>query len=199
MQPHNAPNPPSRLNRALLGSLGAVLLLAGGGGAAAGLGLLRGPLPTIDPGAPIMGSAVQLASWAPWAAAAAGVIVGILALLWLLAQTRRRPAGGTWQIGDQGTGSGSATLPTAAAAAALARDIENYRGAGSVTATLTGTPTAPAALLDVAVDSSASATDLRRRIATQALPRLRTALQLEALPTQLVLRLDAQDHDQRVR
>lgn len=199
MRPSRAPNPPARLNRSLLGALGLVLLVAGAGGLAAGLGLLGGLLPGLDPAAPLLREPVRAAGWTPWVAAAAGAVVGILALVWLAAQARRRPTGGTWRLGGPGPVSGSTRFPTAAAAAAVAHDIEGYRGTGSVTATVAGTRSAPALLLDVAVETGTSSAELRRRVATHALPRLRTALQLDTLPTQLVLRLDARDRSPRVR
>ena len=199
MRPSRAPDPPARLNRALLGAFGLVLLVAGAGGLAAGLGLLRGLLPGLDPAAPLLREPVRAAAWTPWAAAAGGVVVGFFALLWLLAQARRRPTGGTWRLGGPGPVSGSTLLPTAAAASAVAHDIEGYRGTGSVTATVAGTRSAPALLLDVTVETGTSIADLRHHIAAHALPRLRTALQLDTLPTRLVLRLDTRDRGPRVR
>jgi hypothetical protein len=53
--------------------------------------------------------------------------------------------------------------------------------------------------LDVAVETHAPVADLRDRITDEALPRLRTALRMDRLPAQLVLRLDARNGTRRVR
>jgi hypothetical protein len=182
-----APNPPARLNRTLLALVGLLLLAAGAGGLAVGFGLL----PAVDPNRPLVPAAIALAGWAPYAAVVGGVVLGLLVLRWLLAQAHRRPSGGVWELG--GT-----ALPTSAAAAAVAQDITAYRGVSAATATLSGPPTAPTLHLDVAVATDASVAGLRHRIAAEALPRLRGALELDDLPAQLVLRLDAHDAAQRV-
>jgi hypothetical protein len=85
-----------------------------------------------------------------------------------------------------------------AAAAAIARDVTTYRGVDTATATLAGSRSAPTVHLDVAVETRASVADLRNRITDEVLPRLRTALRMDQLPAQLVLRLDAHDGTRRV-
>jgi hypothetical protein len=137
-----------------------------------------------------------IAGWEPYAAAAAGTLLGLLALRWLLAQAYRRPPDSIWQLDGS---PGSTVLPTAAAAAAIARDVATYRGVDTAAATLAGPRSAPTVHLDVAVETRASVADLRNRITAEALPRLRTALQTDQLPAQLVLRLDARDGTRRVR
>ena len=107
-----------------------------------------------------------------------------------------RPPDSIWQLDGS---PGSTALPTSAAAAAIARDVATYRGVDTATATLAGSRSAPTVHLDVAVETHASVADLRNRITAEALPRLRTALQMDQLPAQLVLRLDAHDGTRRVR
>jgi hypothetical protein len=182
-----APNPPARLNRGLLAVVGLLLLAAGAGGLAVGFGLL----PAVDPRSPLVPRPIALTGWAPYAAVACSVVLGLLALRWLLAQAGRRPSGSVWELG--GT-----ALPTSAAAAAVAHDITAYRGVSAATATLAGPRTAPTLHLDVAVATDASVADLRRRITDEALPRLREALELDDIPAQLVLRLDTHNRTQRV-
>ena len=94
---------------------------------------------------------------------------------------------------------GSTALPTSAAAAAIARDVAAYGGVSTATATLAGARSAPTVHLDVAVETHPSVADLRDRITEEALPQLRTALQVDRLPAQLVLRLDAHEGTRRVR
>jgi len=74
-----------------------------------------------------------------------------------------------------------------------------YRGVDTATATLAGARSAPTVHLDVAVETHAPVADLRDRITDEALPRLRTALRMDRLPAQLVLRLDAHNGTRRVR
>ena len=114
-------------------------------------------------------------------------------------QAHRRPPESIWQLDGSSTTPGSTALPTSAAATAIARDVSAYRGVDTATATLAGARSAPTVHLDVAVETHASVADLRDRITEEALPRLRTALQVDRLPAQLVLRLDAHEGTRRVR
>jgi len=177
-----APNPPSRLNRSLLAALGLLLLAAGAAVLAVGLGLLPG----VGPDTALLPSLPTTAGWGAYAAAAAGTLLGLLALRWLLAQAHRRPPESIWQLDGSSTTPGSTALPTSAAATAIARDVSAYRGVDTATATLAGARSAPTVHLDVAVETHPSVADLRDRITDEALPRLRTALQTYRLPAQLV-------------
>ncbi len=194
-----APNPPSRLNRSLLAVVGLLLLAAGATVLTIGLGPLPAAPLGIGPDTALLPTQPTLEGWEPYAAAAAGTLLGLLALRWLLAQARRRPPDSIWHLDRSPTAPGSTALPTSAAAAAIAHDITTYRGVDTATATLAGSHSAPTVHLDVAIETRASVADLRHRITTEALPRLRTALQLDQLPAQLVLRLDAHDGTRRVR
>ena len=185
-------NRPARLNRTLLGVIGLILLLAGAAVAALGLGLLRRLAPGIDPGTPVLSAPPSPPTWAAYVAIVAAVIIGLLCLRWLLAQTRRRPKSGTWTLpAAAGPDAGATRIGTTDAADALVTDVEGYPGVSKAVADLTGDRTRPTLQLIVTAGQEASTSELRRRIHDHALPRLRQALDLDGLHARLILRLDS--------
>ena len=157
--------PPARLNRTLLFLIGLVLLAAGVFGLLFGTGVLRQVLPGIDPSVPLLPADLTLPEWAPWVTLAVAVVVGLLALRWLHA------------------------------ADALAADIESYDGVQRAAAALVGDRRRPEIHLDVTADDGADLAALRTRITDHALPRLRSALDIESGRADLVLRLaEAKEH-----
>lgn len=186
----SAANRPATLNRTLLALIGLVLVITGAAALAFGLGRLRPVLPALDPSAPLMAQGATVEPWVPWVAVVAGIVVGLLCLRWLLAQGLRRPRTGTWSLHPDAAGGGT-TLPADAAGAAVAADIAGYPGVRKATATLTGTREAPLLQLEVTTEVNTPVGVLRDRIGTHALPRLRTALDLDDVPTSLLLRVDA--------
>lgn len=179
------PDRPARLNRLLLLLAGIVLLAVG----AFVLLTAFGILPLLASDAPIMSSAPTLAGWAPWVIVVVAVIVGLLCLRWLLAQTLRRAKTGTWQYsndprhGDTHLDADTATVP-------LIEEIQNYPGVHRARARLAGNRTHPMLHLLVSTEDRADISELRQRIDEEALPRMRQALELEHLDTDLLLRLD---------
>ena len=185
-----SPNRPARLNRTVLALL-AVLLL---GAAVFTLGVAFGVLARLgfdrpDPGTPLTPAAVSVPTWASYVAVVAAVIVGLLALRWLLAQTIRKPATGTWRL-EEDPRSGVTRLDAQTAAAPLVAEIEAYPGVHRASARLSGTAARPVLHLVIGTEDAADITKLRRRIDAEALPRLRQALDLPALPADLLIRLD---------
>jgi hypothetical protein len=126
--------------------------------------------------------------WGPSAAAAVAVVIGLLALRWLIAQTIRRPAGSNWQLSPDTT-TGTTHIDSHAAVRPLADEIEDYAGVLSATASLTGPRQHPHLYLRVSADDHADISELRRRIGSNAIPRLMQALNLPALPADMLLRL----------
>jgi len=182
------PNRPARLNRTLLALLGLLLVLAG----AFGLGLLTGLLPALDPTTPLVPTGVTVQNWVPYLAIVVAVLLGLLCLRWLLAQALRRPKTSTWRL-PVDSGRGTTRLDTDHAAAAA--DIATYPGVAKATATLTGPRPQPVLHLEVSTETGTRIGPLRDRITTHALPRLRHALDLDTLPTDLLLRLDTTTGD----
>jgi hypothetical protein len=178
-------NRPARLNRALLVLFGLLLL-------AAGVGVLIiavGVVPQVRPDDPLIPTRIALPGWAPWAALAASVVLGLACLGWLLAQTIRRPATGTWILTDNPR-QGTTKIAADTAAAPLVVEIETYPGVHRATARLSGSRAQPMLHLEVATEERADISGLRDRIGSQALPRLRHALDMDVLPADLLLRLD---------
>lgn len=183
------PNRPARLNRTVLALLGLLCLAAGGVVLLVGTGLL-GNRPPIPADAPLLPAGPPLPGWVPAVVAAVALIVGLLALRWLIAQTIRRPASSNWQLSPDTT-TGTTRIDSDAAVRPLADEIEDYPGVRSATARLTGPHQHPHLYLRVSADDHADIADLRRHIGVNAIPRLIQALNLPGLPADMLLRLVA--------
>ncbi len=181
------PNRPAQLNRTVLALVGLFCLAAGAGVLLVGTGLLGGLLP-VPADAPLLPPGLVLPGWGPAAVAAVAIVVGLLALRWLVAQTIRRPASSNWQLSPD-TSTGITHIDSGTAARPLAAEIEDYPGVRSATAHLTGPRQHPHLYLRVSADDHADISDLRRRIGANAIPRLAQALNLRALPADMLLRL----------
>lgn len=188
------PNRPARLNRVVLAILGVLTLTAGGFVLLVGTGVLHAsvslpaPVP-LSPGAPLVGARTTFLPWVPWAVVPAASVVALLSLRWLVAQTIRRPRGSEWQLAPD-DGHGSTYIGSDAAAEPLRDEIAGYPGVLSATAHLTGPRHHPQLHLQVTTEDRAGITELRRQIDTEAIPRLTQALDLPALPADLLIRLD---------
>jgi hypothetical protein len=179
-----SPNRPAHLNRTLLILFGLLFLAAGVFVLTTGLAVV----PLLRPDDPVIPAQLALPGWAPWAAVVAAVIVGLACLRWLLAQTIRRPTTGTWTLTDNPR-HGTTRMAADTAATPLAAEIETYPGVHRATARLSGSRTQPVLHLEVATEDQADIGEIRDRIDTQALPRLRHALDINTLPADLLLRL----------
>ncbi|WP_328447108.1 MULTISPECIES: alkaline shock response membrane anchor protein AmaP [unclassified Amycolatopsis] len=177
-------NRPAALNRVLLALIGLVLLAAGGFALATHFGRLR----VLDPASSLVPGSTAPPTWVFYAAIAVAVVLGLLCLRWLAAQAFRRPKTVSWRAEDV---DGDTVLDSATAAAPVAADVEGYDGVRSASAWLTGPRDAPALSLVVTTDQDADAGAIRERIAGHALPRLRQALEVDALPVRLEVRLTA--------
>ncbi|MEJ8279666.1 alkaline shock response membrane anchor protein AmaP [Pseudonocardia spirodelae] len=194
-------NPPARLNRTLLFLIGLVLLAAGVFGLLFGLGVLRPVLPMLDPSVPLLPANPVFDAWVPWVVVVAAVVVGLLALRWLLAQARRRPRTSSWTLPSAqvaGRDAGVTRIHSDDAADALAADIEGYEGVQRAAAALVGDRRRPQIHLEVTADDGADLTALRARITDHALPRLRSALDIGSDHADLVLRLAEEKQRSRV-
>jgi hypothetical protein len=175
-------NRPARLNRTLLLLAGLVLLAAGLFEIGSGLGLIH--LVPRHQGLGVL--AGQRAHWVGPAVFAGAVVIGLAALWWLLAQLPRRHRNRTWRISanpDRGT----TMLPADAASAPLAADVAAYPGVHGATARLVGPPRTPQLYLHVRTEYDTDLPALRRRIEQHALPRLRSALELDDLPSAIII------------
>lgn len=178
------PNRPAGLNRLLLGLIGLALLAAGAFQLATRYGVLHW-VPR-DQGLGFLAEGGR-PGWVRYAVLAGVVAVGLAALGWLAAQAaRRRPPSPVWRA-SSGPHPGVTTMDAAAAATPLAADIETYDGVRSAAAYLTGPARSPSLYVHVRTEYDADLTELRRAIAAHALPRLRCALELDALPSAILV------------
>jgi hypothetical protein len=193
-------NRPARLNRVLLALTGLVLLAVGAFTLLLAWTPLSRVLPAVDRHAPLLPRGTGVQGWVPYLAIVVAVFVGLACLRWLLAQTLRRPPTFIWRLpGGADTGTGTTDLAADIAADAVAADIAAYRGVAKAGATLAGPRAQPELHLLVSTEAGTDIGPLRERITTHALPRLRAALELEELPTDLLLRLDAATPAGRMR
>jgi hypothetical protein len=185
-----SPNRPARLNRTLLFVVAIVLLAAAaftlllGSGVLAGLGLT-----SPDRGAALTPGSLSPPTWVPYLTIVVAVLLGLLCLRWLLAQTMRRPTTGTWRLEDDPS-TGTTRLDARTAVDPLVDEVEGYPGVHRASAWLSGTSSRPALHLVVGTEDAADITGLRRRIDADAIPRLCRALDLPQLPADLLIRLD---------
>lgn len=184
--------PADRLNRVLLALLG-LLLLAGGvmtlvrsfdgfGATLADDPLLGGPQERLFD---------EYSPWAWIAVAAVAALVALLALRWLLAQLRTDRVGNLDLEPDDRRG--TTTLHPGAVTTAVCEEIESYRGVRSASARLLHDPRRPELVLHVDLDPRADIAATRRRIEADAVAHTRQALDLDELPTRLVLRPAARE------
>lgn len=177
-------NRPAALNRTLLALLGLVLLAAGGFALATHFGRLH----VLAPESSLVPGSAAPPTWVFWVAIAVAAGLGVLCLRWLAAQAFRRPKTVAWRAEEA---DGTTTLDSSTAAGPVAADIEGYDGVRSASAWLTGPREGPELFLIVTTDQDADAGAIRERVAEHALPRLRQALEVDALPVRLEVRLTA--------
>jgi hypothetical protein len=191
------PNRPERLNRTVLAILGVITLAAGVFVLLVGTGSLR-RLVQIPATAPLITPDTSPPGWTPWAVAPAAIIVALLALRWLIAQTIRRPQTSSWQLAPD-TSTGATHIDSDTAAQPLGEEISDYSDVHAATARLTGPRQHPQLYVSVTADARADITALRRRIDTEAIPHLIQALDLPSLSADLLLRLDTSGGGTRAR
>ncbi len=191
-------NRPARLNRVLLALTGVVLLAVAAFVLLLAFGPLAQWLPVFAAEAPLLPARASVPWWATCLVILAAVVIGLASVRWLLAQALRRPPTRSWRLPTD-TRRGVTELDTDHAADAVAADISAYPGVDKATATLTGPRAQPELHLVVHTERGTDIGPLRERISSHALPRLRAALELDALPTDLLLRLDTTTPTSRTR
>ena len=168
---------------------GAALFLAAGGQLSALTGVpLAGPVITTD---------AQALFASPLAAAvvlAAGLILAILGLLWIIAQIPRKNPAPPYRLHED-PATGFTTCDTAVVAAAVEQRIDGLPGVISSSAVLRGTSTAPELTAKVTVDARADVQDVIAGIQTTVLPELSTALETRLRRVGLQLEVDSKSQN----
>ena len=177
----------ARVSRTGLAIIGLILLLGAGAVLARGLSASTGVMGSPD--APLLTQAqVQYPaanSWV-WPVVAAGsFVIALLALWWMAAQSRTRAVRRLPLEPDRRRG--TTTLRADAATGALTDELDSDPSIRASDALLHGSATTPGLRLGVTAENRADPGLVRAGIETEALPRLRGALELEKIPT--VLRL----------
>lgn len=177
---------PGRLNRTWLALLGIVLLLTGLYGVVASIGLVPGPAQSTPVVSPAAGSALGQ-SWAAVMLAALGVVIGVLALFWLLAQVPRTNGARAFRLQDDAA-RGLTMCDPEVLSEAVEEDLAGLAGVLSADAVLRGTAKEPELTVRVGVDDRAEVQSLLRSIRTDVADRLATAM--DAPVARLAVRVD---------
>jgi hypothetical protein len=176
----------SRANRLLLLLLGLVLLAAGTAGLLAGLGGFgsrRADQPVLTE--QVARFADRNTAWFWPVVAMVAVIIGLLALGWLLIQARTNRMSGLDLEADRSHG--RTRLEADALTGAMTGEIESYRGVAGASARLHGDSVRPRLSVRVDLDGRVDPGEVRRRVESEALAHARSALSAERLPTRLEL------------
>jgi hypothetical protein len=176
-------NRPARLNRVLVGVLGVVLLAAGAFTVVTHFGLLT----VLTADTPLVPELIDPPTWTFYLTAGVAIVLGLLCLRWILAQLVRTPKTHTWRF-EQDPARGRTELAASTAIAPFVNEVTAYPGVHAVRATLAGRRDSPALAMVVNAQQDGDLTDIRRRINTVGLPRLRQALDLEAVPVTIEFR-----------
>lgn len=167
------------LNRTWLAILG-VLVLAGGIGLLlqAG-GILQRPAGTPPARDRVVPGDLHSSFAQPWVAVTLlvlGVIIGMLGLLWVLAQIPRKDPAEPYRLHDDGT-QGRTLCDPSVLAGAVRDQVDALPGVVTSSAQLRGTAEEPDLTLKVTVNDRADVRDLLSRLEASTLPDLSTALE----------------------
>jgi hypothetical protein len=171
----------ARLNRSWLAVIGLVLLIAGLVGLGVQLQLWQQLLPGLavtwpSPGNPLLGDAGWLdAAWFPAVAAALGVVLALLGVLWLVAQVPRRDAAKPFRLHDSAADGLTRCAPGVVTDAVEAQ-VEAVPGVRSASAVLRGSATNPDLTVRVAVSDDADLVRLLTTLDTDVASDVGTAL-----------------------
>lgn len=124
-------------------------------------------------------------SWLWPVIAVAGLLLGYLALRWLVGQLR--PTSVRDLHLEPRSSAGRTELVSAAVTDAVTEEIAGYRGVSAARARLTGDELDPELRLRVQLDARADVAALRTRIETEAVTRVRQALDKPQMPVRLDL------------
>lgn len=176
-----------RTNRAMLIVLALLLIAVGLGAGAASIGVYgKGTENSTLMDNPTGRYFGAHAIWLWPVIAVAALIIGLLALRWLIALLFSTDRSGDLVIRSS-TGAGRTTLDNRALTDAVVEEIVGYRGVDSARGRLIGEADDPELVVTAVLEETADFTALRQRIETEALTHAREALGNQSLPIQLDL------------
>ncbi|GAA2363560.1 alkaline shock response membrane anchor protein AmaP [Nonomuraea africana] len=171
-----------RANRLGLAILGLVCLVAGGLVLARGLRAFpQNWAPADEPlvNGPVQEFFTRFSPWVWWALAALAVILALIGLRWLVAQSRHETMG---EVRVEGGPEGQTTVTSAAVAKAAAAELTAVPSVTSATATLAGDHDHPKVRLRLAADDRMPMSALRQELSTVTVPHMKLALGADRLP-----------------
>ena len=167
------------LNRIWLAILGVLVLAAGITALLQAIGILQTFAPTPPLGAKIVTGGLHPFFAQPWLVIlllAIGVLVGVLALLWIIAQIPRKNLAGTYRLHHDGA-QGRTSCDPSVLAAAVEGQINTLPDVVTSSALLRGTADEPDLTLKVTINDRADVRALLGHLETSTLPQLSTALE----------------------
>ena len=175
------------LNRTWLAILGILVLAAGTALLLQSNGTLHALLNTAPFWESVVTGDLHAFFAQPWVVAVMliiGVIIGVLGLLWIIAQIPRKNTAGAYRLHDDGS-QGFTLCDPSVLAAAVENQINTLPGVVTSAALLRGTARAADLSLRVTVNDRADVQDLIHRIQTSTLPELSSALEAPLQRSQL--------------
>ncbi|MET4093290.1 hypothetical protein [Arthrobacter sp. UYCu712] len=167
------------LNRTWLTILGILVLAAGIALLLQAAGILHTLAGTPPPGDKVIPGDLHSFFVQPWVMGlllVLGVLVGVLALLWIIAQIPRKNAADTYRFHTDGA-EGRTLCDPSVLARAVENQVNTLPGVVTSSAVLRGTADDADLTLQVTVNDRADVRDLLRRLETSTLPDLCTALE----------------------
>lgn len=176
------------LNRTWLTVLGILFLAAGIALLLQAPGVLPARANTAPAGDKVVPGALYpyfAESWVVVLLMVIGVIIGVLALMWLTAQIPRKNTADAYRLSNGAQG--RTICDPSVLAKAVENQVNNLPGVVTSSALLHGTAAEPNLTLKVTVTDSADVRDLLRRLETSTLPDLSTALESPLQESRLLI------------
>ena len=167
------------LNRTWLAILGFLLLAAGALGFLQGSGSLQSMFPTPPPDAKVVSGELHPFFAQPWVVGVLlvlALILGVLALAWMIAQVPRRNPAQTYRFHLDST-QGRTTCEPSVLASAVVEQINALPGVVTSSALLRGTADQPDVALKITVNDGADIRELMGTLERNVLADLSTALE----------------------
>ena len=167
------------LNRTWLAILGILVLAAGITALLQAAGTLQSLAPTPAPGTRVVTGDMHPFFAQPWLIALAlviGVLIGVLALWWIIAQIPRKNPAGPYRLQHDGA-QGRTSCDPSVLAAAVEAQVNTVPDVVASSALLRGTADAPDLTLKVTINDRGDVRALLRHLEESTLPQLATALE----------------------